>query len=127
MKKFSSLNNSMIIKYLLVGLMNTGLTAIVIFTLMHAGFNLYSSNAIGYIAGITLSFILNSLFTFNSTPNARKFIKFIITCTIAYIFNLAAIKLTIMISVKHDIAAQIMGMIVYTTTGFILNKFWVMK
>ncbi|MHB7859258.1 GtrA family protein [Klebsiella pneumoniae] len=46
-------------KYGLVGIVNTLITAVVIFLLMHLGLGIYLSNAMGYVVGIVFSFIAN--------------------------------------------------------------------
>lgn len=113
-------------KYILVGLANTLLTAIIIFVLMSIGVSLYISNAIGYIAGIILSYILNSRFTFGVNVDISRFIKFIITCLICYLINLIAIRLALIIY-HQEYFSQLVGMGFYTVTGFFINKLWTMK
>ena len=115
------------IKYAAVGLANTAITAIIIFIFMHIGFSLYFSNAMGYIVGIIFSFILNSLFTFSTKMSKTTFIKFLCSCLVCYLANLIAIKLFLFIFASHVYIAQLSGMAVYTITGFIINKYWVMK
>lgn len=120
----------MIIKYLIVGLANTLITAIIIFILMAIGVNLYISNAFGYIIGILSSYILNSFFTFKVKTNHTRLIKFLLICFICYLTNLLAIK-TILILFKEaqyiEYIAQLTGMFFYTISGYFLNKLWVMK
>ncbi len=41
-----------LMKYGLVGIVNTLITAVVIFLLMHLGLGIYLSNAMGYVVGI---------------------------------------------------------------------------
>ncbi|HBZ3582191.1 TPA: GtrA family protein, partial [Klebsiella pneumoniae] len=45
-----------LMKYGLVGIVNTLITAVVIFLLMHLGLGIYLSNAMGYVVGIVFSF-----------------------------------------------------------------------
>jgi putative flippase GtrA len=42
----------------MVGLLNTAITAVVIFLLMSAGVGVYISNAMGYVVGILLALSL---------------------------------------------------------------------
>ncbi|MBU9854219.1 GtrA family protein [Rahnella bonaserana] len=112
---------------MIVGLLNTGVTALVIFFLMYAKFNLYAANAIGYVVGIIFSFVVNSVFTFNSKLSLGKLSKFVATCGIAYIINLIPLKLILFFFPEYTVFAQLVGMAFYTVTGFILNRFWVMK
>lgn len=115
------------IKYALVGLANTAITAVIIFACMKIGLSLYYSNALGYIVGIAFSFLVNSLFTFTTPLTKVKFVKFIICAFICYLANLIVIKVLIHIYPESVYLVQLSGMIIYTISGFIINKYWVMK
>lgn len=120
----------MIIKYLIVGLINTFITAMVIFILMAMGVNLYISNIFGYIIGILSSYILNSFFTFQVKTNHTRLVKFLTTCFICYLINLLAIKIILILfkEIQYtEYIAQLTGMFFYTISGYFLNKLWVMK
>lgn len=114
-------------KYILVGIINTAITALLILLLMYLGLGVYTSNAFGYITGIIVSFILNTLFTFSTKLTWKRFIKFIINCGICYVVNLVVIYLVLFINNEWVYFAQLCGMGAYTVSGFILNKLWVMK
>lgn len=116
-----------VIKYALVGLANTAITAVVIFACMHSGMGVYSANAAGYVCGIIFSFIANSLFTFSSNISSKRFAKFLISCLICWAINVLAIKLFLIIYPGNVYISQFVGMFVYTITGFAINKLWVMK
>nr|WP_241622317.1 GtrA family protein [Rosenbergiella australiborealis] len=103
------------------------MTAALILLLTFLGLGVYTANAIGYIAGIILSFVLNSCFTFTTKMSLPRLIKFLISCGICYLINLIAIKTCLDIFVNAKYSAQIFGMVLYTGCGFILNKLWVMK
>lgn len=118
---------SQAVRYVFVGLANTALTAVVIFSLMQFGVGIYLSNVSGYIAGILFSFIMNVRFTFSTSLSLIKFIKFLSVCAICYIFNLVAMKFFLTLMPQHVYTAQFIGMFFYTAIGFILNKFWSMK
>ncbi|EPH2542166.1 GtrA family protein [Serratia marcescens] len=110
-----------------MGLANTALTATVIFCLMHFGIGLYVSNALGYAAGILFSFIMNVIFTFSTSLNFVRFMKFLTVCGICYVFNLISMKTFLILTPERVYTAQVIGMAFYTAIGFILNKFWSMK
>ncbi|OLF57800.1 hypothetical protein BTN33_18155 [Aeromonas veronii] len=114
-------------RYLTIGLVNTMFTVTIIFFLTSLGFGVYSANAIGYMAGITLSFALNSYFTFSIKMNATRLIKFSITAIVCYLINIVAIKTLLCFIPGGKYVAQILGMTLYTLSGFILNKAWAMK
>ena len=115
------------VRYIIVGLANTAITAIAIFGLMQAGVGVYPSNATGYVVGIIFSFVMNAKFTFSTTLSPLRFIKFLSTCAFCYILNLIAIKVFFIVIPNAIYTAQVVGMIIYTTAGFILNKYWSMK
>ena len=115
------------VRYIIVGLANTAMTAVVIFGLMHAGVGIYPSNATGYVVGIIFSFVMNAKFTFSTTLSPLRFIKFVSTCAFCYILNLIAMKVFFIVIPDAIYTAQVVGMIIYTTAGFILNKYWSMK
>lgn len=115
------------VRYIIVGLANTAITAVVIFGLMHAGVGIYPSNATGYVVGIIFSFVMNAKFTFSTTLSPLRFIKFVSTCAFCYILNLIAMKVFFIVIPDAIYTAQVVGMIIYTTAGFIINKYWSMK
>lgn len=118
---------NLLTRYILVGLANTLLTALIILVLTYLGLGIYTANAAGYVAGIILSFILNSYFTFSTKMNLPRLVKFLVTCGFCYLINLIAIKTCLHILPDAKYTAQIFGMALYTISGFILNKIWVMK
>ena len=111
----------------LVGIVNTLITAVVIFLLMHLGLGIYLSNAMGYVVGIVFSFIANTIFTFTQPISINRLIKFLCVCFICYVANIIVIKIFFVFMPEKIYSAQILGMFTYTITGFILNKFWAMK
>ena len=115
------------VRYIIVGLANTAMTAVVIFGLMHAGVGIYPSNATCYVVGIIFSFVMNAKFTFSTTLSPLRFIKFVSTCAFCYILNLIAMKVFFIVIPDAIYTAQVVGMIIYTTAGFIINKYWSMK
>ncbi len=113
--------------FLAIGLANTIFTVAIIFFLISIGFGVYSANGIGYMAGITLSFALNSYFTFSITMNVKRLIKFSIVAIVCYLINIAAIKALLYFIPGWKYVAQILGMTLYTISGYVLNKKWAMK
>lgn len=118
---------SQMIRYAMVGLANTAVTAVIIFTLMHFNVGLYAANISGYLAGIIFSFLANSIFTFSTPMAVNRFAKFLFACLVCWTFNLLAIKIFLSVFPHKEYASQLVGMFIYTSTGFIINKLWVMK
>lgn len=109
-------------KYISVGLLNTGLTMCIIIIMTNSGCGLYISNITGYVLGIICSYILNSFFTFKSKPNNANAIRFVIVVIISYLINLTALYISADILLFGHIISQLIGMVTYTISGFILNS-----
>lgn len=116
-----------LVKYCLVGGINTLVCAAVIFTLMHYGVSLYRANILGYIVGVLFSYILNSVFTFAKKIDLKTSIKFIASVVISWLANVVTITIALHFLPGHPYIVQGMGMVVYTIIGFVINKMWAMK
>jgi len=114
------------IKYLLVGGLNTAVSAAIIFIVQAAGARPVVANIAGYAFGVGLSFALNSKFTFRTEATRHTAMRFLVVVLISYLANLAT-----MLSVLHvthaPYAAQLCGIPVYVVVGFIGNKYWAMR
>ena len=87
-----------LIKYLLVGVLNTIVGFGLIFLLMWRGFSPEISNIIGYAVGICFSFVMNKIFTFQSKQASKKanlaeFAKFVSSMLIAWSLNFITLKI----------------------------------
>jgi len=116
-------------KFGIVGISNTLITAIVIWGLLKTlHFSDYTSNIIGYIAGLINSFIWNRLWTFKSKTRASiTFYKFIITFAISYAVQLGNLYLLLNFTTIDPYLCQLLSIVVYTIINFILNKFYTFK
>jgi putative flippase GtrA len=114
------------IKYLLVGGLNTAVSAAIIFIVQAAGARPVVANIAGYAFGVGLSFALNSKFTFRTEATRHTAMRFLVVVLISYLANLAT-----MLSVLHvthaPYVAQLCGIPVYVIVGFIGNKYWAMR
>ncbi len=114
------------IKYLLVGGLNTAISAVIIFAVQAAGAIPVVANVAGYAIGVALSFALNSKFTFKTAATRHTAIRFLIVVLISYLANLAT-----MVSVLHlthaPYLAQLCGIPVYVIVGFLGNRYWAMR
>ena len=124
-------NKSLIqfIKFGLVGVTNTLITAFVIWILLK-GFHYsdYISNFIGYIIGLTNSFIWNRKWTFESkTKLSVTIFKFIVTFAISYLFQLGNLYLLLHFTSIDPYICQLISIVVYTCINFALNKYYTFK
>jgi len=124
-------NKSLIqfIKFGIVGVSNTLLTAGVIWILMKV-FHCsdYVSNFVGYIIGLANSFVWNRKWTFESkTKVSVTVFKFIVTFAISYLFQLGNLYLLLHFTYIDPYLCQILSIVVYTLINFILNKNYTFK
>lgn len=113
-------------KYLLVGIINTGVGFGTIFLLVFLGILPEIANLLGYIAGVLCSYIFNKTFTFQSKKKG-DFLPFVLSMGVAYIFNLLTFVLFFRGMAINVYTSQILAGAVYTLSGFILSKFFVWK
>ena len=120
-----------ILKFLLVGIVNTAVGAGLMFTLYNfARCSYWFSSAMNYIAGGMVSFFLNKHFTFqNKEKSLSQLIIFILntaTCyLIAYIGakNIIRLVLGSLEKTKRDNIALLCGMCLYSVLNFLGQKF----
>lgn len=117
------------IKYGVVGLSNTLITAIVIWVMMKLlGCSDVVSNITGYIAGVLNSFVWNKQWTFQSTASwMSSAVRFGIVFGICYLLQLGLLlylnaQLTI-----DPYYNQLIAMAFYTVINFVMNKFYTFK
>lgn len=82
--KDGKLLDSSVWKFLLVGVGNTLLSAVIMFALEGLGY--WPSTAIAYVAGAVMSFFLNRSFTFHSQEKfGRSAVKFALNVAVCYV------------------------------------------
>jgi len=112
------------LKYNLVGVINTLVGFGIIFILMFLGLSPILSNAIGYLIGSSISFILNSKYTFKQQNLSREVtIYFFLTLLLSYFLNY--ITLNYALNYFNPYIAQIISGGVYTISSFLIMKFFV--
>jgi putative flippase GtrA len=113
-----------LIKFALVGVMNTLISLGIIYLLMNLFHMDYRvSNVIGYLAGLINSFIWNRNWTFKSQGHPVKEITlFILVFGISYGLQFLFLNFLVQIIELNPNLAQPTAMIVYTLINFILNK-----
>jgi len=136
-------------KYGIIGVINTLLTAIVIWIMMHWVFQtgkeenvsrtvISISNITGYIVGLINSFICNRKWTFHSNNHwGKEFIKFVIAFLICYIPQLFVVNLLntytnlriniAPLTISHAYTCQLIGIVFYTSMNFLLNKYYTFR
>lgn len=117
-----------LIRFGLVGLINTFAGLCVIYLLMAVQVNAYAANLIGYAVGLTLSFSLNRRWTFRSNHklDIRLLSRFTIAVAVSYLANLGVVHAVIQ-SLRNEYLAQLLGLPTYTIFFYIFCKFFVFR
>ncbi len=120
---------SQFIRYIIVGVLNTLLGYLVIFSCMYlVGMSPEASNMTGYAVGLVVSYVLNRNYTFNSTQERRKeVIRFVAVFAVAYGLNFATLLILIHRLGMHKGLSQIFAGVIYVGTSFLMNKYYVFK
>lgn len=124
------------IRYCIVGVLNTLVTLGVIYMCKSMlGWNLYVSNALGYIAGVTNSFFCNKQWTFKSKGHYRReAVRFLVGFGVCYALQFVLVWMLTQSAFGHyDFRilgivisgygiATLLGNIVYTLANFVFNR-----
>ena len=126
-----------LVKYLLVGVMNTIITLAVIFVCkIYLGINPYVSNALGYLAGLINSFMWNRKWVFRSNGKmSREALHFLCGFMVCYSVQFGVVwllnqswfgstryMLPFGIIITGYGVATLLGNVCYTLTNFIYNR-----
>jgi len=120
---------SQLIKFGIVGVINTLITLTTIFVLSNY-LNVYYiySNCIGYLLGFINSFVMNKFWTFQSQGNIYKeSLFFLLVFLVCYIIQLSVLYYLHGIRQYNENLSQLISMVVYTLANFLLNKFLTFK
>lgn len=126
------------VKYGLVGILNTLLTAAVIWVMLHllsekdnegstSSLVMFIANSLGYLVGLINSFILNRNWTFKSTSNWKvSLLRFLIAFGLCYCLQLGVV-LWLNGILSSAYICQLIGIVVYSALNFLLNKYYTFK
>lgn len=118
------------IKYGLVGVVNTLITGVILFTLMNCfGVSYKTSNTVGYIAGFINSFIMNKLWTFkaNKSPTIKQLLRFSAVFVICYLLQRWLLIFLVEELLINKNVSQLIGMVFYTLISFVFNKLFAFR
>lgn len=112
------------VKYLMVGAVNTiAGFAVIVFCLEFLDLGPVAANAIGFAAGIVLSFLLNRSFAFRSSvPIASGLARFAAVAGAGYLLNLAVLLAGPRVLQLGTYPAQILGVSTYVLVVFFASR-----
>lgn len=116
------------IKFAVVGVINTLLHLAILYVLVEY-FSIYYvlASFIAFLIAVTNSFILNTIWTFNTNiriDTKSKYIKFFVISSLALIINLSLLYLITEYLHIWYIASQISATFFSLLVNFLGNKFW---
>ncbi len=113
-----------VVRFGIVGVLNTGVTLAVIFVLMKGLMVHYVfSNIIGYVLGFINSFVLNKKWTFQSKGNVGlEGMLFVVVFGVCYLIQLGSLLFMKETMGVKAVYSQLLAMAAYTSLNFTLNK-----
>ena len=125
LKKYDKNPLWQLIRFGIVGVINTLITLVVIYVLqelLHVKYTV--ANLVGYIAGVINSFFWSKLWVFKKLNSnfMREAVLFLVSFGICY--GIQFVALLILVETLHmaDTWAQLVSMVVYTLCNFAMNK-----
>jgi len=124
-----------ILKFLIVGVVNTLFGTAVMFSLYNlAGCSYWISSAANYILGSILSFFLNKYFTFqNKERSWRQVVRFTVNIAACYLIAYGAAKPAVRmllsgqsVSIQEN-AAMLVGMCLFTGLNYFGQRFFAFR
>jgi putative flippase GtrA len=112
------------VKYLMVGAINTiAGFAVIVFCLEILGLQPVPANAIGFVVGLVISFLLNRSFSFRSSvPITTGLLSFAVVAGAGYLVNLAALLAGEKILHLGTYPSQILGVSTYVLVVFFASR-----
>ena len=116
-----------IFKYSFAGILNTAVGYAVFWIALRVlHLSPETANAIGYVFTLGLAFLLNRFFVFTGARLSLPIgLRFVVAFIVAFALNHGVLVLLVRIYLVLPEVAQILSMIVYTISFFVLNKYFV--
>ena len=124
-----------LIKFLMVGVLNTLVGTAIMFGLYNfAGCNYWISSAANYVVGSILSYFLNEYFTFqNKKRSWRIVVKFILNVLVCYLIAYGIAKPMVLHLLSRqpqkfqENIAMLVGMVLFTLLNYTGQRFFAFK
>jgi putative flippase GtrA len=115
------------LRFLLAGIANTAVGLLVVIACAQGlGWSPYAANAAGYVAGLTIGFLLNRGWTF---ADRRKVMatapRYALAFAISYAANLAALATGLHVMALPAALAQALALSTYSLLFFLLCRYFV--
>lgn len=135
MKKILSLFDAKLLRFLIVGVINTLVGTAIMFGLYNlAGCSYWISSAANYILTSILSFFLNKFFTFkNKEQSAAQVLRFVVNIAVCYLVAYGIAKplcLHLMANASasaRDNVSMFVGMVLFTGLNYIGQRLFAFR
>lgn len=135
LSKIKGLFDEKLIKFVIVGIVNTLFGTAIMFGLYNlAGCSYWVSSAANYIFGSILSFFLNKYFTFkNKEKSFRQVLRFIVNILVCYLLAYGIAKPVILYFLSgtskktQDNIAMFAGMCLFTAFNYVGQRFFTFR
>ena len=124
-----------LLKFILVGVVNTLFSAAIMFLLYNlADFGYWGSSAVSYVLGSILSFFLNKYFTFQNKERPwRQVVRFTVNIAACYLVAYGVAKPAVRmllsgqsVSIQEN-AAMLVGMCLFTGLNYFGQRFFAFR
>ena len=135
MKKLLSLFDAKLLRFLIVGVINTLVGSAIMFGLYNLAHCTYwASSAANYVLTSILSFFLNKYFTFqNKEQSLRQVLRFVVNIAVCYglAYGIAkplcrALLAGASVSVRDNVS-MLVGMVLFTGLNYLGQRFFAFK
>jgi putative flippase GtrA len=117
------------VRFVLVGIVNTFVGLSVIYLLKWSvALGDVGANAVGYVVGLAVSFVLNRNWTFRHSGKVMPAVaRFVMVFAVAYAVNLATVLTLIKLAGVNAYLAQALGVPPYTILFFLGSRYFAFR
>lgn len=110
-----------------MGVANTLVGLLVIYAAKWGGLADLPANALGYLTGLAVSYVLNARWTFSFRGRPAVAVpRFVLVVVSAYLANIATVYVALGLAINSYIA-QALGIVPYTVVGYLGAAFFVFR
>jgi len=120
-------DNSLFIKFSIVGLTNVIITYTAYFILLKLGLYYLLATTMAYVVGILNGYIWSSKFVFKKDKSINNMMKFFIVYISALFINLGIMYICVDCCNMHKLIAPIFAIGIGTIYNYTLNKIWTFR
>ncbi|ERJ12022.1 GtrA family protein [Haloplasma contractile] len=92
------------LRFVMVGVLATGINYIVYYTLQRSGVNINISYTAGFVVSFIFNYFASNLFTFKTKPNLKRGLSFGVAHVINFLTQLALLNLFVLIGLSKTLA-----------------------